>query len=93
MQVEKTTGKTPPALKKYRETVLPKHFQYLANYFYDAYNGEHFSNTELKNWMELKGIELRAWELDCIKAMWIAKDMSDAKYVASLRAATEGKRG
>lgn len=93
IQVEKSSGKTPPQLKEYRECKVPEHFQYIMDYFYDCYTGERYTHTEMLNWMEIKRIRLAAWEVDCLRVMWSEKDASDAAYQQRVIESTRTGKG
>lgn len=79
-QVEKASGKTPEKLKEYRKNDVPRRFRYLLDYFFDACNGGEYTHSELLAWMQIKKLALKAWEIDCIKSMWLERDSANADY-------------
>lgn len=91
--IKKQTGKTPPKLQEYEEKQAPSHFKYLLDLFYDFYNGQQFSYTELQSWLNLTCITLEPWEVEIIRQLCLEKDTFDSKRQLAYIKRQQSKQG
>lgn len=67
MQVWKTLGRPPKELLD--QPPFPEDIGYLWKWFLELQGSAELTYTEIKNWSELTGREILAWEVDVLKAL------------------------
>lgn len=90
--VKKVTGKTPSQLEIYENTKLPPHIAYIYHYFYDFYNGDQFSYTELQSWQKFIGFDLEWWETEIIRQLCLERLAFDYKRQQDYIQSQKGKK-
>lgn len=92
VNVRKQTGKTPLQLEQFEKSKISEKFDYILRYFYDFYNGDQFSYTELQAWQSFTGIQLDYWEAELIRQLFLERVAFDYKRQNDYLESIKGKK-